>query len=75
LKAESTGGRVEYMEFPHTREMDDLYTLTVNMADKANNTVSETIRSPSTDLDLPMRSAMKRKRWRERTSKKHPMYL
>lgn len=44
LKAESTGGRVEYMEFPHTREMDDLYTLTVNMADKANNTVSETIR-------------------------------
>ncbi len=44
LLAEPTGGRVEYMEFTRDKEMDDLYTLTVNMTDKANNTIAETIR-------------------------------
>ncbi len=44
LKAEVTGGRIEYKPLPRAKEMDDLYTITANMADKANNKISETIR-------------------------------
>ncbi len=44
MKTESTGGRVEYHEFPRSLEMDDFYTISVKMKDKLNNTTSETIR-------------------------------
>ncbi len=43
MKTESTGGHVEYHEFPSSPEMDDLYTITVKITDKVNNTTSETM--------------------------------